>query len=48
MRRSETGVSEFQPPRDDLNAPDLYIPGMLLPYALSLSVLTYFSQLWRS
>ena len=27
MRRSETGSGEFQPPRDDLNAPDLYIPG---------------------
>ncbi|KAH9039956.1 YIF1-domain-containing protein [Lactarius hengduanensis] len=28
LRRSETGISEFQPPRDDLNAPDLYIPGL--------------------
>jgi len=28
MRRSETGIGEFQPPRDDLNAPDLYIPIM--------------------
>jgi YIF1 len=37
MRRSETGVGEFQPPRDDLNAPDLYIPGMVFPYAISLS-----------
>lgn len=26
MRRSETGMGEFQPPREDLNAPDLYIP----------------------
>src|SRR5712691_9982725 len=23
MRRSETGMGEFQPPREDLNAPDL-------------------------
>ncbi|KAN0131710.1 YIF1 domain containing protein [Lactarius tabidus] len=28
MRRSETGIGEFQPPREDLNAPDLYIPTM--------------------
>ena len=27
IRRSETGIGEYQPPRDDLNAPDLYIPG---------------------
>ncbi|KAI0045930.1 hypothetical protein FA95DRAFT_75407 [Auriscalpium vulgare] len=28
MRRSEQGVGEFQPPREDINAPDLYIPVM--------------------
>src|ERR1700761_7902686 len=32
MRRSETGIGEFQPPREDLNAPDLYIPGTILPF----------------
>ena len=31
MRRSETGIGEFQPPRDDLNAPDLYIPSAPSP-----------------
>ena len=35
LRRSETGISEFQPPRDDLNAPDLYIPGTLLRFVAS-------------
>jgi protein transport protein YIF1 len=34
MRRSETGIGEFQPPRDDLNAPDLYIP-RAPPYVVS-------------
>ncbi|TFY73779.1 hypothetical protein EWM64_g10233 [Hericium alpestre] len=28
MRRSEQGQGEFQPPREDINAPDLYIPTM--------------------
>ncbi|ETW75373.1 hypothetical protein HETIRDRAFT_67728 [Heterobasidion irregulare TC 32-1] len=28
MWRSEQGHSEFQPPRDDINSPDLYIPVM--------------------
>lgn len=32
MRRSETGIGEFQPPREDLNAPDLYIPSTLLSF----------------
>jgi len=36
MRRSETGIGEFQPPRDDLNAPDLYIPSAPSPYVTSL------------
>ncbi|KAH9003345.1 YIF1-domain-containing protein [Lactarius hatsudake] len=39
LRRSETGISEFQPPRDDLNAPDLYIPGILLPFRSLSSLL---------
>ena len=26
VRRSENGQAEWQAPRDDLNAPDLYIP----------------------
>ncbi|KIJ15732.1 hypothetical protein PAXINDRAFT_168772 [Paxillus involutus ATCC 200175] len=30
VRRSETGQSEWQPPRDDINCPDLYIPLMAL------------------
>ena len=41
MWRSEQGHSEFQPPRDDINSPDLYIPGASsLPIALS-------SPLWH-
>ena len=28
MRRSEQGQTEWQPPRDDINSPDLYIPSM--------------------
>ncbi|THH15196.1 hypothetical protein EW146_g5244 [Bondarzewia mesenterica] len=35
MWRSEQGQSEFQPPRDDINSPDLYIPVMaFLTYIL--------------
>ncbi|KAF9218602.1 hypothetical protein BS17DRAFT_791073 [Gyrodon lividus] len=30
IRRSETGQTEWQPPRDDINCPDLYIPLMAL------------------
>ncbi|KAH7922735.1 YIF1-domain-containing protein [Leucogyrophana mollusca] len=30
IRRSETGQTEWQPPREDLNSPDLYIPLMAL------------------
>lgn len=34
VRRSDNGQSEWQPPRDDINSPDLYIPGplLLLPF----------------
>ena len=30
IRRTDNGQSEWQPPRDDINSPDLYIPGLLL------------------
>ncbi|KAG7443013.1 YIF1-domain-containing protein [Guyanagaster necrorhizus] len=30
IRRSEQGVTEWQPPREDVNSPDLYIPLMAL------------------
>ncbi|EIW76050.1 YIF1-domain-containing protein [Coniophora puteana RWD-64-598 SS2] len=30
IRRSEAGQTEWQPPRDDINSPDLYIPLMAL------------------
>ncbi|KAF8559480.1 hypothetical protein OG21DRAFT_1453973 [Imleria badia] len=30
IRRLETGQTEWQPPRDDINCPDLYIPLMAL------------------
>jgi len=37
--RTESGQSEFQPPRDDLNSPDLYIPSMaLVTYVLLISI----------
>jgi len=39
MRRSETGIGEFQPPRDDLNAPDLYIPSMAFVTYILLAAL---------
>lgn len=39
MRRSETGIGEFQPPRDDLNAPDLYIPAMAFVTYILLAAL---------
>ncbi|KAI0251066.1 YIF1-domain-containing protein [Lactifluus subvellereus] len=39
MRRSETGIGEFQPPRDDLNAPDLYIPTMAFVTYILLAAL---------
>jgi len=39
MRRSETGIGEFQPPRDDLNAPDLYIPAMAFVSYILLAAL---------
>jgi hypothetical protein len=26
LRRSEQGQAEWQPPREDINSPDLYIP----------------------
>ncbi|KAI0056145.1 protein transporter yif1 [Artomyces pyxidatus] len=39
MRRSETGVGEFQPPREDINAPDLYIPVMAFVTYILLAAL---------
>ncbi|KAI0258547.1 YIF1-domain-containing protein [Gloeopeniophorella convolvens] len=39
MRRSEAGVGEFQPPREDLNAPDLYIPAMAFVSYILLAAL---------
>jgi len=37
--RTEGGHSEYQPPRDDLNSPDLYIPSMaLVTYVLLTSI----------
>ena len=49
MRRSETGMGEFQPPREDLNAPDLYIPSTIIPFRCFHSLLTSIAyiQLWR-
>lgn len=39
MHRSENGQTEWQPPRDDLNAPDLYIPLMALVTYILLAAL---------
>ncbi|PCH41943.1 protein transporter yif1 [Wolfiporia cocos MD-104 SS10] len=39
VRRAENGQSEWQPPRDDLNAPDLYIPLMALVTYILLAAL---------
>jgi hypothetical protein len=39
VRRSEAGQTEWQPPRDDINSPDLYIPLMaLVTYILVVSL----------
>jgi len=38
-RRSETGQTEWLPPRDDLNSPDLYIPVMALVTYILLAAL---------
>ncbi|KZT35215.1 YIF1-domain-containing protein [Sistotremastrum suecicum HHB10207 ss-3] len=40
-RRSEAGIQEWLPPREDINSPDLYIPSMaLVTYVLLSAVLT--------
>ncbi|KAJ8489302.1 hypothetical protein ONZ45_g13648 [Pleurotus djamor] len=39
VRRSEQGTSEWQAPREDVNAPDLYIPVMALVTYILLSAL---------
>ena len=37
MRRNEvSGAMEYKPPREDINAPDLYIPGTSLPLVTGL------------
>lgn len=49
IRRSEHGQSEWQPPREDINSPDLYIPrslslsyhGLLLLMKLVMALVTY-------
>ena len=35
VRRLENGQSEWSPPREDINSPDLYIPGTP-PFSFSL------------
>jgi len=30
IKRLENGTNEWQPPREDINSPDLYIPGVFL------------------
>ncbi|KAF8876647.1 YIF1-domain-containing protein [Infundibulicybe gibba] len=39
VRRSEQGQSEWQPPREDINSPDLYIPVMALVTYIILAAL---------
>ncbi|KZT00327.1 YIF1-domain-containing protein [Laetiporus sulphureus 93-53] len=39
VRRSENGQSEWQPPREDVNAPDLYIPLMAIVTYILLAAL---------
>jgi len=39
VRRSEHGQSEWQPPRDDINSPDLYIPVMAIVTYILLTAL---------
>ncbi|KAF8634687.1 hypothetical protein AX17_004124 [Amanita inopinata Kibby_2008] len=39
VRRSDAGQTEWQPPRDDINGPDLYIPLMALVTYILLSAL---------
>jgi len=39
VRRSEQGQSEWQPPREDINSPDLYIPSMALVTYILLAAL---------
>ncbi|KAH9949751.1 YIF1-domain-containing protein [Amylocystis lapponica] len=39
MRRMENGQSEWQPPRDDINSPDLYIPLMAFVTYILLAAL---------
>ncbi|KAF8989923.1 YIF1-domain-containing protein [Cyathus striatus] len=39
VRRTEHGLSEWQPPRDDINSPDLYIPVMaIVTYVLLVAL----------
>ncbi|TFY52459.1 hypothetical protein EVG20_g10540, partial [Dentipellis fragilis] len=39
MRRADQGAVEFQPPREDLNSPDLYIPTMAFVTYILLATL---------
>ncbi|GBE84520.1 Protein transport protein [Sparassis crispa] len=39
VRRTENGQSDWQPPRDDINSPDLYIPLMALVTYILLAAL---------
>ena len=32
IKRLENGTNEWQPPREDINSPDLYIPGVFLQW----------------
>jgi hypothetical protein len=49
LRRTENGQTEWQPPRDDINSPDLYIPGeplqcgqqTRLTLAIVMAIVTY-------
>ena len=37
MYRVENGQSEWMPPREDINSPDLYIPRMYHPYTVYIA-----------
>jgi hypothetical protein len=41
IRRTENGQSEWQPPREDINSPDLYIPGECVRFFRPISQLNF-------
>lgn len=46
VRRTEAGHTEWQPPRDDINSPDLYIPRA--SFFFSIHPFLFVAQSWHS